>query len=276
MKRGQELSPLPMGERGLFRSANLRGAGVVFAVTLAIAVVALSRGRLLLSSDGEFSFNRKSIEEFHCSPGGSHLPAVILLHGAGYRGTGTEEFERMCAALAKRGYYAEFIEYFDATENADPTTDPMDNFAAWTGAIHAGVEALGRNLEVDPKRIAVMGFSQGAYLAVGAGAMFPSQVAAVVEYYGGLLPQLRDQANLMPATLIIHGEADSIIPVSEARELDALLSKDGRTHEMHIYPHAGHGFNFQRPSIWYDKSAADDAWKRALDFLDRTLKARSS
>jgi len=116
-----------------------------------------------------------------------------------------------------------------------------------------------------------MGFSQGAYLATGYAATFPAQVTAVVEYYGGLIPQLRGSAKLMPPTLIIHGGRDSTIPLSEARDLDSLLTAAGRPHEMHIYPRAEHGFNFRSNRAQYDKTDADDAWNLSLGFLDRTF-----
>ncbi len=126
----------------------------------------------------------------------------------------------MCTKLAARGYYTEFIEYYDATENSDPETNPSEDFRAWFAVLDSGIETLGKNPAVDPNRIAVMGFSQGAYLAAGCGALFPQKVAAVVEYYGGLLPQLHDKAKTMPPTLIIHGNGDSIVPVSEAKDLE--------------------------------------------------------
>ncbi len=185
------------------------------------------------------------------------------------------EFEAMCTDLARHGFFAEFIEYLDGGDNTDPAIDPYENFRNWTGAIHAGIDALGHNPEVDSNRIALMGFSQGAYLAVGTAAMYPHQVAAVVEYYGGMIPTLRDQAATMPPTLILHGEADTVIPVSEAHELDELLAKAGRPHEMHIYAGMDHGFNFHGRGGHYDPKASDDAWHRAIDFLARTLKSHS-
>jgi carboxymethylenebutenolidase len=79
----------------------------------------------------------------------------------------------------------------------------------------------------------------------------------------------------MPATLIIQGDADTIIPVSEAKDLDAILTKAGRPHEMHLYPGVEHGFNFHGLSDWYNRDAADDAWRRTVEFLDRTLESPS-
>jgi len=194
-----------------------------------------------------------------------------MLHGAAIRGTADDQFHSMCVMLADHGYYGVFLEYYDATDNTDSTTDEGEDFNAWFAAIHAGIDGLAKNPAVDPKRIAVMGFSQGAYLATGCGAMFPHQIAAVVEYYGGLIPPLRDRAKLMPPTLILHGGRDTIIPLSEATDLDRLLTKAGRPHEIHIYPNAGHGFNFRSDGVRYDNAAADDAWNRWLRFLDRTF-----
>ena len=195
-----------------------------------------------------------------------------MLHGAAIRGTGGEQFHAMCAMLADHGYYGEFLEYYDAADNTDSAIDEADDFQAWSAAIGAGVDALAKNPAVDPKRIALMGFSQGAYLATGCGALFPDKVAAVVEYYGGLIPPLRERAKQMPPTLILHGARDTIIPLSEATDLDQLLTADGRPHEIHIYPQAGHGFNFRSDGVRYDKVAAEDAWNRSLKFLDQTFK----
>jgi len=258
---------------GAFQLSRWQIAAGVIVIAIAILLWLSSRGSFDRSTHGELSFAGNSIEEFHCAPttGGPH-PAVMLIHGAGYRGQDHDDFDSMCAALAEHGYYAEFIEYYDATPNSDPTTDAMENFKAWTAAIHGGVEWTARDPAIDPKRIALMGFSQGAYLAVGVGAQFPNEVAAVVEYYGGVIPELRDRASSMPPTLILHGEADSVIPVSEAKDLDALLTKANRPHEMHLYPGVDHGFNFHRPALSYNRAASDDAWHQAVNFLDRTLK----
>jgi carboxymethylenebutenolidase len=241
-------------------------------VVLAAVLWIMTRSSGPPSIQGNLQLSGRPVGEFHCAPRGTGpYPVVIMLHGAAMRGTADDEFHAMCLKLANHGYYGQFIEYYDATENSDSTIDASENFEAWFGAIGAALDALDKNPAVDPKRIALMGFSQGAYLAMGAGAMFPKQVAAVAEYYGGLIPHLRDRAKLMPPTLIIHGGRDSIIPLSEATDLDKLLTAAGRSHEIHIYPQADHGFNFHSDGLRYDKDAADDAWDRSLKFLDRTF-----
>ena len=244
-------------------------------VILAIVVWFTSRSHSPHSSGSGRGSEDRGVDEFHCTPStvGRH-PAIIMLHGAALCPTDLEQFHEMCRALADRGFYAEFVEYYDAASYADLTIDEAETFRAWFGAIHSTLDALDKSPTVDPKRIAMMGFSQGAYLATGCGAMFPDQVAAVVEYYGGLIPPLRDRAKLMPPTLILHGARDSIIPVAEATDLDKLLTAAGRPHEIHIYPDADHGFNFRADGDRYNKIVADDAWRRSLKFLEETLQKR--
>lgn len=253
-------------------SGTWRAVAQAAVIALAVAIWLFTRSHAPHSIQSDLHYNGRPIEEFHCVPSspGPH-PAVIMLHGAANRGASNDQFVDMCSMLAAHGYYGEFIEYYDATDNTDSNPDARQNFDAWFGAIHAALDALAKNPAVDPKRIAIMGFSQGAYLATGSGAMFPGQVAAVVEYYGGLLPNLRTRVWQMPPTLILHGARDTIIPLSEATDLDKYLTAAGRPHEFHIYPRSGHGFNFRSEGPRYNGVVAEDAWNRSLRFLDRAL-----
>ena len=237
-----------------------------------LAIVVWIAARIGIPRNGARS-GHPNAHEFHCAPAspGPH-PAIILLHGAALRPTDLEQFHAMCTELADRGYYAEFVEYYDAASYADLTIDETETFSAWFSAVHSALDALDANGSVDRKRIALIGFSQGAYIATGAAAMFPDQVRAVVEYYGGLIPPLHDRAKLMPPTLILHGARDSIIPVTEAIDLDKLLTAASRAHEIHIYPEADHGFNFRADGDRYNKPVADDAWQRTLNFLGQELR----
>jgi carboxymethylenebutenolidase len=219
---------------------------------------------------GQFMSNGKPVGEHHCVPAGNGPhPAVVLLHGAeAHQGDGDRVFEPMCETLAKRGYYAEAIEYYSQTGAVGIREPGMmkKDFPIWMGEIVDGLSAMAKNPDVEPHRIAMMGFSLGAYLSLGIGATFPDQVSAIVEYYGGLAPVFQPQASVMPPTLILHGDKDSIVPIRNATDLDELLTKANRPHEMHIYPGAEHAFNFTGLP-WYDAEAGADAWSRSLNFL---------
>ena len=64
--------------------------------------------------------------------------------------------------------------------------------------------------------------------------------------------------------LILHGEADSTIPVEEAYHLQQVLEQKRIPYEMQIYPGAGHGFS---GDVWRD------AGLRTLGFLKKHLVA---
>ena len=66
----------------------------------------------------------------------------------------------------------------------------------------------------------------------------------------------------MPPTLILHGEQDSVVPVSEAHRLRALLERAGATYEIKLYPGAGHGFSVLQFL---------DAGQRTVQFLKKYL-----
>ena len=169
---------------------------------------------------------------------GAH-PAVILLHGAVNRGDGNQGFADQCRKLAAAGYYAMFVEYYSQAGPARPGDPPVlgkrfaawvnGNFPIWTQEIASAIDVLGQNSEVERDRIALIGHSLGAFLALALGASEGGRVAAIVEYYGALTNTAPSMAANMPPTLILHGSADRTIPVRYAYELDALLTSYNRT-----------------------------------------------
>jgi len=250
----------------------MRSIAALIALMVAIGAMA---SRADAWTAGEFQYNGKTAQEFHCAPSGSGpFPAVIMLHGSGPRNMETDDFENFCAKLAEQGYYAEFVEYYSQTEATSPgdIDGIMRNFPTWMNEIRSGIDALKKNPSIDGKKIGLMGFSLGSYLALSYGATYPGDVGAIVEYYGGLAPALYPRVATMPPVLILHGDIDRIVPVSQARDLDRELTKAGRAHEMKIYPGAEHGFNFPAAMFWYKPSDANDAWDRSLKFFDKYLK----
>jgi carboxymethylenebutenolidase len=224
---------------------------------------------------GEFTSGGKPVTEYHCVPNGAGPhPAVVMLHGATDRkDAGNAEYEKMCGDLAGLGYYTEFIEYYSQTDAVGPgqPVQMKEDFPIWLAEIHSGLDALDKNPSVDPHRVAMMGFSLGSFLSLSTGAIDPDQIAAIVEYYGGLPPALQYGAKTMPPTLILHGDKDVLVPVAMAHELDELLTKEKRPHEMKIYEGANHAFNFAELPFWYNADDAQDAWNRSTKFLAANL-----
>jgi dipeptidyl aminopeptidase/acylaminoacyl peptidase len=70
----------------------------------------------------------------------------------------------------------------------------------------------------------------------------------------------------MPAVLILQGDADEGVPVSEAYKLQSFLQQVHAPNEMKIYPGVGHLFDGNG-----DTDEGKDAWQRTLAFFDRYL-----
>src|SRR5262249_23042952 len=83
------------------------------------------------------------------------------------------------------------------------------------------------------------------------------RVKAVAEYYGGMSDDFQRSVTHMPPTLILHGEKDSMVPVSQAYELHKFLAKLGASSELRIYPGQEHGFDMDG-----DPASAKDAGER--------------
>ncbi|HUO05787.1 MAG TPA: dienelactone hydrolase family protein [Candidatus Binataceae bacterium] len=223
-----------------------------------------------------FTAGGMPVNVYQCVPDtiGAH-PAVIMLHGAsGNLGHGYGDFEKICTDLAAAGYFTEFIEYYSQTGavGVDHPVQMMEDFPVWLAEIKSGIDALDKNPAVDPHRVAMVGYSLGAFLSLATGASQPHRISAVVEYYGGLPIEMEPDITALPPTLIIHGEKDSIVPVAKAHELDALMTKYNRPHEMVLYPDANHAFNFPGLRIWYNAADAKDSWTKTLNFLAANLK----
>jgi carboxymethylenebutenolidase len=99
-------------------------------------------------------------------------------------------------------------------------------------------------------------------------------VAAAVSFYGGGIrqgrfgqPCLLDQAaQLKSPWLGMYGDQDPYIPVADVEALRAIVTGCDAEADIVRYPQVGHGFtSFDRAD--YDEGAAEDAWRRSLDWL---------
>ena len=190
------------------------------------------------------------------------LPAVIALYGAGGNISGMEQYASM---LAAQGFAVYLFHYFDrtGTESADKPTI-LRNFPLWMKTLWDAISFIETQPRVDGKRIALLGFSLGAYLSL-ANSPIDHRVQAVVEFFGGMPKEMHLFMRRLCPVLFLHGEADATVPVDEAYQLQKLLEKKGIPYEMKIYPGAGHGFEDQ--TIWRD------AGLRSLQFLQKYLGA---
>jgi carboxymethylenebutenolidase len=205
-------------------------------------------------------------------PGGmGPHPGVVLLHGS----TGWQPaYADVARVLADSGFVALALDYYaEAGPSAIRSKEKIEKWPAYQSAVRRAIGYLHGLPSVAGRPIGLVGFSRGAFLAVSVAAMLP-EVKAAVDFYGGGgggIASLEDEAKGFPPLLILHGEADNIVPVDFALKLrDAVLASGGSV-EVHLYPGAGHAFNASDAPT-YSEEAARDSLGRTVDFLKRKLK----
>jgi predicted esterase len=179
--------------------------------------------------------------------GGARIVAV-LLHG---RGASAQDILGLAEGLSAPG-----VAYV-APQAADGTWYPYSFLAPLTQnepklgsalrMLSRLLEELGRR-EVLRERIALMGFSQGACLALEFAARNAARYAAVAALTGGLVGPpgtARDYPGSFDGTPIFLGssDVDPHVPLERVRESSAVLTRMGARVDERIYPGMAHTVN---------------------------------
>jgi carboxymethylenebutenolidase len=106
-------------------------------------------------------------------------------------------------------------------------------------------------------------------------------VAACVSFYGMLRhsvsgahklpPPIDTAADLRCPLLGLYGADDPLIPPDDLRTFEEALRQAGKTFALRVWAGAGHAFlNDRRPDA-YRPQAAEEAFREAVAFLNRSL-----
>lgn len=87
---------------------------------------------------------------------------------------------------------------------------------------------------------ALMGFSQGAMISLYTGLRRRKPPRAILAFSGALLTT--DFHNKAPV-LLVHGDADEVVPVSRSKDAEAALQAAGIPVDAHYIPRLGHGID---------------------------------
>ena len=199
--------------------------------------------------------------------GDGPFPAVLMLHEWWGLNEGITE---LADALAEQGYIV-FVP--DAYRGRLATQIPLALYLRLStpdAKIHAdldaGLDYLRGLADVDPARVATVGFCFGGEQSLQMSLRRPDDLAATVMLYGSLVTEaarlgpLRDQPFLG-----IFGATDAQIPVSEVRAFEAALNSLNAPATITIYEGVGHAFVTERN--YNQPGAAGEAWQQISDFL---------
>ena len=190
---------------------------------------------------------------------------VVLLHGYGADGKDLIEIGRQWRTLLPD---AAFIapnapqpcamsplgrQWFALSGRAGSPAGDEDR---WKGALEArpGIDAfldaeLAR-LGLDDSRLALVGFSQGAMMALHVGLRRKRAPASILAYSGILVgtenlhdADARDAKGARPPILLVHGEADDVIPLDALFISCEALAKADIPAQWHLSLGTGHGID---------------------------------
>jgi carboxymethylenebutenolidase len=144
------------------------------------------------------------------------------------------------------------------------------NIAEAAKDLRGAADALIAVEGVAPKQVGVVGFCMGGQLALYAACEFPERIAAAVDFYG-VHPNVTLDLERLSAGVQCHfALKDASTPEDQARALVRRMEEAGKHVEAYFYNAQHAFFNDTRPQV-YSRADAHDAWKRTIEFFNRTL-----
>jgi phospholipase/carboxylesterase len=114
-------------------------------------------------------------------------------------------------------------------------------------ALNAYIDSQLAAHDLSADRLALVGFSQGTMMALHVGPRRANAIAGIVGYSGMLAdPEaLGEELETKPPILLVHGDADDVLPVSALHQAQARLEGLGFEAESHVSRGLGHSIDEQ-------------------------------
>jgi dienelactone hydrolase len=213
-------------------------------------------------------------------------PAVLVVHEWWGRNAFSDNRAR---ALAKLGYVGFAVDMFGDHAQADNPADASKlssavsgNLPLMTNRFMAAIHAIKQQPEVDPNKIAVIGYCFGGSVALSM-VRQGVDLAAMVGFHAGVsgIAPIAHPPIKTPVRLFTGG-ADPFVPTLQVEATVAEMRAAKTDIEVVTYAHAKHGFTnpaatekgerFNLP-LQFDADAADDSWQQMQVFLKSVLGA---
>jgi carboxymethylenebutenolidase len=193
----------------------------------------------------------------------------------------------ICRRLAKAGYYAIAPSLYERQGDATAYTDTQalirEIVAKVSDAqvmvdLDAAVAYAKGTGKADTTKLGITGFCWGGRIVWMYAGHNPALKAAVAwygpvsrAYHAGDPTAIDVVPQIGAAMLGLYGGDDPGIPNDSTAKIGAAMKDAGKTCEIVVYPDTPHGFLADyRPS--YRKAAAEDGWRRLLDWFGGYLR----
>jgi dienelactone hydrolase len=208
-------------------------------------------------------------------------PGVLVVHE--WWGLNDYAKER-CKKLAELGYVAFAVDmYGDGKFVTHPddagkmATAVRTNLKTWRGRAEAGLKQLTSQPNVDPTKIAAIGYCFGGSTCLQL-AYSGADLKAVATFHASLpTPTPEDAKSIKAKLLICNGADDTFIPEKSITDFKSALDKASAKYTFVNFPGAVHSFTVpgadkeNLKGMKYDKDADEKSWKMMLDLFKETL-----
>ncbi len=125
---------------------------------------------------------------------------------------------------------------------ADKAADRFGRAAAGRGAIVDVLEALWAQTDLGPRETVLVGFSQGAMMALHVGLSLDAPLMGIVAFAGMLIPPagFAEGGGPKPPICLVHGDEDRVVDPKASADAAELLRAKGFSVSYHVARGAGH------------------------------------
>jgi dienelactone hydrolase len=212
-------------------------------------------------------------------------PAVLIVHE--WWGL-NDHAKKQAEKLAHRGYTALALDMYGEGKTAKHPDDAgkfsselMKNFPVAKRRFLAAEDFLKKQPNVDPNRIAAIGYCFGGGVVLNMAAQ-GTDLKGVVSFHGTLsLVQAPKAGEVKPKMLVLHGGSDKFAKPEQIEKFQSELKAAGADYRFIVYPDAMHAFTnpeatatgkkFNMP-IAYNEKADKESWDEMQKFLKEVFK----
>ncbi len=133
-------------------------------------------------------------------------------------------------------------EWFALSATALDADEIKENCAQARWIVHDMADSLLARFGLSASQIVIGGFSQGGMMALAGGLSYHSQLGGLFCLSGGLLSDELQPYHEMPV-LLVHGDADPVVPAEMCHTASQTLTSAGYAPQTHIIPGLGHGID---------------------------------